>query len=106
MGKMLAAFYEATKQQRCLVCGRFGVDVAHIKPLSKHQQENGLRPWTARSHKGARAFFAVPLCRECHEKVHKHGEDWLYQQIGGKHVAYAHALRTLADVVTEVDDEV
>ena len=98
MDGVIKLFYQEVKNQPCIVCGKYGVDVAHITPLSRHA-ENGRRQWTSRSHKDERAFFAVPLCREHHNMVHQHGEEWLFEQVGREY-PYAHALRTLAEVVS------
>ena len=95
------AYYKKLKSLPCIVCGKFGVDVAHVVPLSKMLGPK--REWTARSHKGPRGFFAVPLCREHHQELHAHfSEHRFFDEYGvGYDYIYAFALRTLAEVVDE-----
>ena len=94
-------FVEHLKSEPCLVCGRYGVDMAHLLAPSKRLR-SGERPrdWGTRSHKGVHWYFAIPLCKECHAKQHALGEKWLDEQLpGGRAFAYAVALRLLAEVV-------
>lgn len=110
MSSTLARFYEHVKGQPCIVCGKRGVDVAHILPVSKYLGDGARhhRDWSSRSHKGPRAYSAIPLCRNCHNAVHTFGEDWLDQQLehmGGRMFAYAVANRLLAEVVEEYCDQ-
>jgi len=98
------AFYQKLKMEPCIVCHKYGVDAAHLKPLGKELGVLGEanRKWTVRSHKGPRGFFAVPLCREHHDYIHRKGEDALYTELGvDKGYAYAYALRLLAEVAHE-----
>jgi len=78
-------FLRSIKDARCLVCGKRGVDIAHIRPWSFK-----LNGFGARSHKGAGWFFAIPLCREHHNAIHKTAEGtWLDKNIdGGRLGAY------------------
>lgn len=89
-------FYGKLKAKPCLVCGKYGVDAAHITPVGKYLE------WTARSHKGARGYFAVPLCRKHHDAIHKMGEEAFWREYGiDRAYPYAVALRLLAEVVNE-----
>jgi len=106
--RLLAAYYARLKSEPCIACNRRGVDIAHLLPVSKPLgfAANQYRTWSARSHKGPRAFTAVPLCRECHDNVTVHGEEWLDGKlIGGRRFAYAYALRVLAEVSEECCEE-
>jgi len=95
---VLDRFYERMKHEPCLVCGRHGVDIAHLRPVSIK-----VRDWTMRSHKDWRAFTAIPLCKDCHDTLHVLGEKWLDEKLpGGRRFAYSYALSMLSQVVEEV----
>ena len=97
MNSVLKLFYERIKLEPCLVCGRRGVDIAHLRPVSPK-----LRDWTIRSHRDWRAFTAIPLCRKCHESVHTFGEKWLDEKLpGGRMFAYSYALSILSQVIAD-----
>lgn len=92
------------------MCGKIGVDIAHLLPISKPLGYNAeaYRDWSSRSHNGARAFTAIPLCRQCHDNVHAYSEQWLDEKLGhkgGRMYAYAYALRVLGEVVHETCKE-
>ena len=93
-------FAARLKHEPCLVCGRHGVDVAHLLPVSTKA-----RDWSTRSHKDSRFYVAIPLCRKCHDSLHTWGESWLDDKLpGGRMFAYAYALRVLAELHEEECD--
>lgn len=99
MSTFLHAYYQRLKHEPCLVCGRYGVDVAHLRPVSLKAKD-----WSTRSHQGSRGFVAIPLCRKCHDSVHTLGEEWLDDKLpGGRAFAYAWALRKLGELVLELE---
>jgi hypothetical protein len=57
------------RQLPCVVCGKGGVQVAHIR-------YSEVRAGKANSGIGAKPLdgFTVPLCPECHRDQHQHGE--------------------------------
>lgn len=80
------AFLAVVKETPCLACGRYGVDIAHVKPWSAKTDS-----FTRRTHVGSGWFFAIPLCRRCHSKQTASNEDeWLAQNVdGGLDAVYA-----------------
>lgn len=89
-------FYRKLKALPCIVCGKYGVDAAHITPMGRFMD------WTARSHRGPRGYFAVPLCRKHHDAIHRMGEEAFWHEYHiDKAYPYAVALRILAEVVDE-----
>jgi len=97
MNKVLKAYYKRLKNEPCLVCGAYGVDVAHLRPVSQKT-----RTWSTRSHKDYRAFVAIPLCRKHHASVHTFGEQWLDEKLeGGRAKAYAWSLGVLGKVILD-----
>jgi len=72
-------FLEVVKSTPCLACGKYGVDIAHIKPWSAK-----ISDFTRRTHKGVGWFFAIPLCRSCHEAQTASGNEheWLRANVG------------------------
>ncbi|NPA76853.1 MAG: hypothetical protein GXN93_03815 [Candidatus Diapherotrites archaeon] len=97
MTECLRRYYERLKMEPCLVCGKYGVDIAHLRPVSLKA-----RDWSVRSHKDSRAYTAIPLCKTHHDHVHHAGEKWLDEVLpGGRAFAYAWALRVLGEVCDE-----
>jgi hypothetical protein len=64
----------------CLGCGVFGCDAHHLR-VDFDKKGMGLRPGDE---------WAVPLCRTCHMKLHKFGDErtwWDLKGISPKEVA-------------------
>lgn len=60
----LSVYLDRLKSEPCLVCGKRPVDPAHF-PRTKAA--------------GGKPHEVIPLCRECHGKLHNEGVDsWLY----------------------------
>lgn len=95
MNECLKKHYERLKLEPCVLCGAYGVDVAHLTPYSPKA-----KTWVARSHKGWRGFIAIPLCRSCHDRVHEIGEDAALSSVGIDRV-YALAASYIAATALE-----
>lgn len=104
----LERFYQVVASYPCLRCGKPGPsEVAHIQAVASTRTKGAFLP---RSHQGAAAFGAIPLCPDCHrhagDAIHAGRErDWLEEHIpGGRAYAVGFALRCLVEVVLDGED--
>lgn len=95
MKKIREEFLEIIKKTPCFACGKYGVDIAHVKPWSER-----LGGFTRRTHKGIGWFFAIPLCRHHHLQLGSSSEHlWLESNIPGGLVAvYGWIAKTVAKI--------
>lgn len=95
MSQIRERFLNIVKSTPCLVCGRYGVDIAHVRPWSSK-----LGRLTRRTHKGVGWFYAVPLCRKHHlEQGQQREEVWFESNVdGGLHAVYFWIAKTLAEL--------
>jgi len=95
--KLRQTFYSVLHQKPCIACGSFNyIEADHIKPWSWKTMS-----LTRRSHKGVAAFYAVPLCKTCHEKKTANNEEIWYNDnvLGGVKTAYAVAMSILLEAL-------
>ena len=93
------------KTSPCLACGAPPPsDAAHIHAVASIKVPGSFVP---RGHKGLAGFGAIPLCRKCHEAIHKgKEEEWLEAHVpGGKAYAIGVALRMVLEALHELWEE-
>ena len=79
--KALKGFYEFLGRRQCLRCGKFGVEIAHIRAFPSRKTAQLL---PRRLDVGQ--YAAIPLCPDCHrhapDSIHNIGEAAFFEALG------------------------
>lgn len=92
-------FYEYLGKQPCLVCGCYGVQIAHIRGFASAKTGDFLP-----RRQGMAELAAIPLCPEHHtdsfESIHNLGELQFFDQLGKPSGwVYAYLARSIAEAL-------
>jgi hypothetical protein len=95
MTAALKKFYGHVAKQPCLRCGRYGVQVCHIRMMPSRKSSD-LMPRRV----GTSQFAAVPLCDDCHRLQHEVGEARFYDLLGKpKEWVFGYVARSIAEAL-------
>lgn len=77
----LKGFYDYLARRSCLRCGKYGVEIAHIRAFPSRKTTQLL----PRRHEVGQ-YAAIPLCPDCHrhapDSIHNIGEAAFFETLG------------------------